>query len=521
MLRGHLGHPVGDLVAEVRRVLGVDVEVRARGLGSEQLDAFADIVDGYAQRGASDAHGLLAYLEAAETVENGLPPADMAADAITVAASRVQVLTVHAAKGLEWQIVAVPHLSARIFPSTASARTWLSDAGDLPPLLRGDRAALGPHGVPVLDTSTVTNRKQLSDTITAHRDQLAQRRIDEERRLLYVAVTRAEDSLLVSGHHWGGNELKPRGPSEFLCEIRDIIETPTAQGQLCGEVVQWSPHPADGDPNPLRDKIIQAVWPSAGDAAAESGLRRGAALVARARSALVDHPQISAGPDPYGWAAEVDALLAERVAAPEATELAVPIQLSVSSLVGLGRDRKGTLRRLRRRLPSRPDAHALLGTDFHDWVQRFYGAERLFDLDDLPGAADADVARTAAGEMAEVQTAFLASPWAARTPIDVEVPFEMAIGAHIVRGRIDAVFADPDGGVTVVDWKTGAVPAGAAARQAAIQLGVYRLAWAVLHGCPVSQVRAAFHYVRSGETVIPAELPDADEIVGLLRSSAA
>ena len=182
-LRGHLDHPVADLVAEVRRMLGADVEVRALSGGTEQLDAFADVVDGYAHRGAlGGVHGLLAYLEAAESVENGLAPADVPSD-VTVAANRVQVLTVHAAKGLEWQLVAVPHLSGRIFPSTASARTWLTDAGDLPPLLRGDRAPLGAHGVPVLDTSTVTNRKQLSDKITGHRDELAQRRIDEERRL--------------------------------------------------------------------------------------------------------------------------------------------------------------------------------------------------------------------------------------------------------------------------------------------------------------------------------------------------
>ena len=177
---------------------------------------------------------------------------------------------------------------------------------------------------------------------------------------------------------------------------------------------------------------------------------------------------------------------------------------------------------MRRRLPTRPDAHALLGTAFHDWVQRFYGAERLFDLDDLPGAVDAEVGRADADQLAELQAAFMASPWAARTPIDVEVPFEMAIGEHIVRGRIDAVFADAAGGVTVVDWKTGAAPAGAdAGRHAAIQLGVYRLAWAALHGCPESAVRAAFHYVRSGSTVVPDELPGPDELVALLAPRAA
>jgi DNA helicase-2/ATP-dependent DNA helicase PcrA len=187
----------------------------------------------------------------------------------------------------------------------------------------------------------------------------------------------------------------------------------------------------------------------------------------------------------------------------------------------LSRDQAGAVSRLHRRVPVRPDAHALLGDAFHDWVQRFYGSERLFDLDDLPGAADADVGRADAEELAELQAVFTASPWAARTPLDVEVPFEMAIGEHIVRGRIDAVFADADGGVTVVDWKTGVPPAGRKARaQAAVQLGVYRLAWAALHRCPESSVRAAFHYVRSGQTVVPAALPGPAELAALLRPPA-
>ena len=194
------------------------------------------------------------------------------------------------------------------------------------------------------------------------------------------------------------------------------------------------------------------------------------------------------------------------------------MQLSVSTLVELGRDPDGTAQRLRRRLPTAPVPHALLGTVFHDWVQRFYHAERLFDLDDLPGAVDRDVAE--ADELAELQDAFAVSAWAARTPIDVEVPFDMVIGGRVVRGRIDAVFADEDGGATVVDWKTGEPPATPEAkRHAAVQLAVYRLAWAALQGCPVSSVRAAFHYVRSGLTVIPESLPGADELAGLMDAA--
>ncbi|BBY07570.1 ATP-dependent helicase [Mycobacterium noviomagense] len=521
-LRGHLDHPLPELVAEVRRVLGVDCEARAlqpsraEWAGAEHLDAFADVVSAYAERAVTSpalcpasVAGLLAYLDTAAVVENGLPPAQL-----TVAADRVQVLTVHAAKGLEWQVVAVPHLSAGVFASTASTRTWLTDPADLPPLLRGDRASAGAHGVPVLDTSDVTNRKQLSDTISAHRRQLEQRRVDEERRLLYVAITRAEDTLLVSGHHWGATGIKPRGPSDFLCELKDVVDRSAAAGEPCGVVEQWAPPPATGEPNPLRDTVIEAVWPADPLGARRRDVERGAALVAAAMSA--DAPT---GADITQWVADVDALLAERTRDPQQPAAALPNQLSVSDVVELGRNPSAARQRLTRRLPARPEPHTLLGSAFHDWVQRFYGAERLFDLDDLPGA-DTGAAQADAEELAALQAAFTRSPLAARTPVAVEVPFEMAIGETVVRGRIDAVFADPDGGATVVDWKTGEPPDGPEAmRQAAVQLAVYRLAWAGLQGCPESAVRAAFHYVRTGVTVEPEVLAGPEELAGLVTDT--
>ena len=537
-LRGHLGHSLPDLVAEVRRVLGVDCEVRAAAAvgqpwtGAEHLDAFADVVAGYAEHTAehtaeqtsaatatnvsarvsrASVAGLLAYLDAAEAVENGLPPAPP-----SVARDRVQVLTVHSAKGLEWQVVAVAHLSGGIFPSTASRSTWLTDAAELPPLLRGDRASAGSLGVPVLDTSDVTNRKQLSDKISEHRRQLDQRRVDEERRLLYVAITRAEDTLLVSGHHWGSTGNKPRGPSDFLCELKDVIDRSAAAGDPCGVVEQWAPAPADGERNPLRDNVVEAIWPADPLAARRDEVERGAALVVNAMSAGT----CEAGPDTEGWAADVDALLAERARSECAPARTLPSQLSVSGLVDLARDPEGAAQRLMHRLPARPDPHALLGNAFHGWVQQYYGAEWLFDLGDLPGAADSDVGDTR--ELAALQAAFVESRWAARTPVAVEVPFEMPIGDTVVRGRIDAVFADPDGGATVVDWKTGEPPRGAEAmRQAAVQLAVYRMAWAALSGVPESSVRIAFYYVRTGTTVAPDELPDPAELAGLSRASGA
>lgn len=518
-LRCHLDHALPDLVAEVRRVMGIDCEVRAGSpaagewAGAEHLDAFADVVAGYAETASStfaqaSVAGLLAFLDVAAVVENGLAPAQ-----VTVARDRVQVLTVHAAKGLEWQVVAVAHLSGGSFPSTVSKSSWLTDPCELPPLLRGDRAAPGALGIPVLDVSAVTNRKQLSDRISEHRGQLDQRRVDEERRLLYVGVTRAEDTLLVSGHHWGSTGIKPRGPSEFLCELKDIIDRSAETGEPCGVVDHWAPAPADGERNPLRDNTVEAIWP-AEPLARRGDVERGAALVAAAMSTHA----VDAGVDVDGWAADVDALLAERARATQPLALPLPTQLSVSGLVELARDPAGAAQRLKHRLPARPDPHALLGNAFHSWVQQFYGAELLFDLRDIPGAADSEVGDSE--ELAALQAAFAQSPWAARTPLAVEVPFEMPIGDTVVRGRIDAVFADPDGGTTVVDWKTGEPPRGSdAMRQAAVQLAVYRMAWAALRGCPESAVRTAFHYVRSGTTVIPDRLPDPTELAALLADS--
>ncbi len=518
-LRGHLGHCLPDLVAEVRRVLGVDCEVRAAAAGqpwtgAEHLDAFADVVAAYAERttdvSVASVAGLLAYLDVAEEVENGLPPA-----APAVARDRVQVLTVHSAKGLEWQVVAVAHLSGGIFPSTASRSTWLTDAAELPPLLRGDRAAAGSLGIPVLDTSDVTNRKQLSDKIFEHRRQLEQRRVDEERRLLYVAITRAEDTLLVSGHQWGSTGIKPRGPSEFLCELKDIIDGSAAAGDPCGAVDEWAPAPADGERNPMRDNVVEAIWPADPLDAHRGDVEAGAALVVQAMSADVGEP----GADAEGWAADVDALLAERAGSQRRPARALPSQVSVSGLVDLARDPAAAAQRLVHRLPTRPDPHASLGTAFHGWVQQFYGADSLFDLGDLPGAADSGIGDIE--ELAALQATFAESRWAARTPVAVEVPFDMPIGDTVVRGRIDAVFADPDGGATVVDWKTGEPPRGAEAmRQAAVQLAVYRLAWAALSGVPESAVRTAFYYVRTGATVTPDELPEPAELAALLAGPA-
>ncbi len=215
-LRARAGAPLTDLVADAERMLLLDVETVARPgpVGRAHLDAFADVVAEFSA-GAEVATlpALLDYLHTAEQAEDGLTPGE-----VDVAQDRVQVLTVHAAKGLEWEVVAVPHLVSQVFPGRKIGGTWLTDPSELPVALRGDAVDL-----PGLVLPPDGDRKQLELAVKAHSEALDERRLVEERRLFYVALTRAERVLLVSGHRWPAAGEKPRQPSEFLTEIAEAL----------------------------------------------------------------------------------------------------------------------------------------------------------------------------------------------------------------------------------------------------------------------------------------------------------
>jgi len=512
-LRDRLEQPLPELVADVERMLRVDVEVAAQAAhpgasGRTHLDAFADVVTGYAaSTAAATLTGMLGYLAAAEDAEDGLTPGEVAVDP-----DRVQVLTVHAAKGLEWQVVAVPHLVNNVFPVRKNSSSWLRNPTELPSHLRGDAADdESGVGVPVLDLSGCVSRKDLEDSFDAYEQAGEARRLQEERRLLYVALTRTEHTLLVSGHHWGPTGKQPRGPSLFLTELRALVTD-------VGTVEHWAAEPEEGAENPVLAQVNSASWPPDPLGDRRGAVEHGAELVLAALHQPSAALPLDDQDDPDGWVADVDALLAERERRQSrVVEVALPAQLSVSQLVELAADPAGLAQRLRRPLPYPPNPLARRGTAFHAWVERRYGATRLLDMEDLPGAADADAAPDA--DLQTLQEAFLASRWAQRRPVEVEVPFETVIAGIVLRGRIDAVFVDADDGFTVVDWKTGAVPEPARRHALQVQLAAYRVAWAELAGVPLERVRAAFHYVRDDETLAPADLLDADGLRHLLSVS--
>jgi DNA helicase-2/ATP-dependent DNA helicase PcrA len=359
--------------------------------------------------------------------------------------------------------------------------------------------------------ANAADRREVRDRLAAQHAEVLERHAREERRLCYVALTRARHSLLASGYVWDTAQ-KPRVSSPFLDEI-----VPHAV------VDEWF-EPEPDAPNPLIAEAREVHWPLdpfgpyPGDRGAgrRADVEAGAALV-RAAPATTSPPLDEMDETAAQWSRDVDRLLAERAALDRSgvTNVVLPEQLSVSQLVELERDPAALARALRRPVPHRPAPWARRGTAFHTWLEQRWQKQTLLDLDELPGAADEGADDS---DFLALRAAFESSEWAQRTPHEVEVPFEMTIGGRVVRGRMDAVFSDGDGWL-VVDWKTGRKPSGAAATAAAIQLAAYRLAWARLCAIPdadLGRVRAAFHYVRSNETVEPAGLLSADGLRALV-----
>ncbi|HUZ51814.1 MAG TPA: ATP-dependent DNA helicase [Streptosporangiaceae bacterium] len=517
-LRRHVGRPLPELVTEVERALGLDVEVAARPGASPaaaraDLDAFADAAAAFAGDAQEPTLGaFLAYLTAAETEEFGLE-AGQVSDT-----DSVKLATVHSAKGLQWPAVVVPGLSggtrAQNFPARPRLSTrWTDNPRLLPFWLRGDQADL--PALAGLDP----------DSLAAFSRACTDRNTAEERRLAYVAVTRAAYWLACTGYWWGTGK-SPLGPSPFLDEVAASCQ------EGAGLVAQWADQPEDGAENPALAEPLTSSWPeppgggryeairAAGDlvhAAAAGGPAESAAGAGPADSAAVParYAELVAG-----WAADADLLLAERSRRRPDGPIPVdlPRRFGVSALVMMARDPAELAAQIRRPMPRPPAPRAQRGTAFHRWLEERFGQMRLIDAGELTGAVDADLV-TDDADLAELQERFEAGEWGQRWPAEVEMPFETRVGDRLVRGRIDAIFADDaGGGFDVVDWKTGRPPRpGREERAVAVQLAAYRLAWAALAGVPVEQVRAAFYYVRDDLTVRPADLLDAAGLAELVN----
>jgi DNA helicase-2/ATP-dependent DNA helicase PcrA len=513
-LRTHTAQPLPDLITEVERRLGLDIEVAARNgsvgafAARADLDAFIDAASRFAGDAEDPTLGaFLAYLQAAESEEFGLEGGRVGES------NSVKLMTVHASKGLEWPVVVVPGLSqllsakgtiatGSIFPATPVMNSrWTDNPRKLPYPLRGDAADLPRLG------------GLSKEELAVFDERCRERDLMEERRLAYVAVTRAHYHLIASGYRWG-TATKPLEPSDFLLEIRDSAD----------RVSYWAGDVAEGATNPLLAEPAEAVWPVTPEGLRYESVLDGARLVEDALAGALGEEDDDEPLRPFeeerlrAWERDTDLLLREREThrRKPAKTVELPSKLTVSSLVTLAADPGELARRIRRPVPRKPAPLARRGTSFHKWLESRWDQQRLIDdfelnpLDDEVEEADV--------RLAELQDRFEESEWADRRPVELEVPFETMIADRLVRGRMDAVFELPDGGYEVVDWKTGAPPKGKAAKAASVQLAAYRLAWSHLAGVPLEKVGAAFHYVRTNTTVRPVDLLDADGLVALVEA---
>jgi len=496
-LRSRAGGQITDLVTEIENYLTLESEITLREgsqTGRRHLDRFLDEASKFERSGGS-VSAFLDWLDVASDEEGGLK-----VGAPEVRTDVVQILTVHMAKGAEWDVVAVPGLSEGTFPGVnrSDPDNWLKNEKHVPFALRGDA-----HELPLFTLDGITKNSDASKAIKAFASECVDKiKMREEMRLAYVAVTRARTHLICTTSWWRDGS-KSVSPSNIFTLIAGAA---SAHG---GRLISDIAAPEDGVENPTLENPLTAVWPRdyLGDKRAQ--FDEAIELV----NASEVHPLVdSQDGEVNSWIMDAHSLITEqRKRAIDVVEVALPTRLSTSTLVALHENPQELALNIRRPMPRGQDQYSRRGTAFHLWVERqftdaatLFGDEYLDYLDPL----DDD------SKLEDLKAAWLKSAFANRTPARVEVPFETTIAGVLIRGRIDAIYADGDG-FQVVDWKTGSKQLG---KSSQVQLAMYRLAWAKLSGCDISKISAAFHYVPTGVTDQPADLLDEAALVALISS---
>lgn len=474
-----VGAPIMEVLHGVLTITGLDVEVNIVGEHPFQVADRRRAVRSFLQLAYETSRdvnptlgGFLVALREAERFDVSIPTEQLRRE------SAVHILTVHKAKGLEFPRVYVPFMSADVFPNGKGVSSWVTSSERIPWELRDDC----PDALRGFPNRVEGPRTKDFESYTARLRVLKDL---EDRRLAYVAMTRAEQYLCVTGHWWGHDQKEPKGPHPFLLEMHE-----RCIGGL-GVVPVWVPEVdiADANPSPVANPE-PVPWPAPQD--------RGAHLQQQARAVRTASGTAAPASAPAAWRSAVDILLAEeRARRSELRIVRLPEAISATTWIQAQSDPARLAAQLARPMPQRPSRAAERGSQLHSYIEHRLGQQSLIDPFDLPGAADDFI--TSDEHLRQLQEAFEASEFAGRSAVATERPFAVLLHGRVIRGRIDAVFAVGDR-FQVVDWKTGT-------HVEPLQLALYRAAWAQIAGVSQDQVDVAFYLIGPNHLIVPEEIP--------------
>jgi ATP-dependent exoDNAse (exonuclease V) beta subunit len=362
------------------------------------------------------------------------PPPDDSADA-------VKVMTVHSAKGLEFPIVFVAALHKGV-------------EGDPPVVAFSRRIGLGARWRNPAGKAEGRSREKDDRFEHAIREERDRREAEEANRLLYVAMTRAEQRLVLS---FSGNGKRLDNWAARVAASLDLdLETPRDE-----VVTQASPY---GEEWPLRILIA--------DRAPELlGAPGAAAAERRAAQEWLPRPDVTGQHD-------------GNVTATALAEFArCPRRYFLGKYLGFGTRRSGA------RCADDP-GRDLPADEFGTQVHELLAGKSLAN-------ADPEAVRLAG----VFQSGALGRRLANAARVEREFDFLLALEDLVVRGQIDLWFEEA-GRIEIVDYKTDAVSAAEAPRRTheyALQLRIYAMAVERLTGRAPD--RAWLHFLRPNAVV--------------------
>lgn len=448
-LRPHVSRGLQELVQIVIDKTGIGDALiastsRTAPAMRENLNGFVGVCAEFAPlEGNANLKTFLDFLDVAETSEDPIPLA------ATASTDSVKLMTVHGAKGLEFDTVFLPVLAASqelnkydgyrkasVFPDVRAANP-LSQSSELPPGVRRDRDNLPQFTGKKKDYITELNRRAEQD----------------ERRLFYVAVTRAKQRLYCSAAHWYGVDEK-KGASDFWDAANahdDLIE------------VLRSDDPSDE--NPVLDAMRRdLVWPPTQARVDDDAIAWIELIEAMKAGTLDGSAVLASNGDAAAIYAEhlrvIEALEADRDE-PE-PEPAPRRSLAATSALRVVEEGTGALDAILNPLPRPMTQEQRLGLEVHSWIEeQNRGLIGLAEEDEMDESSlEPDEAL-----VAQLKAKFKEMEFDGRAPLRLaggepatEVPFTLKVGDQIVRGRIDAIYEAEDGTLEIVDFKTGPFP---------------------------------------------------------------